>query len=191
MHSPSTLRVNRLRTRPRPLPSGRRLHHPEGMTGATRPRDPEDFDNAGIDPHDDGGPQATSGTRTPSVFATLQAEDAHALLTYLTETFGFRLTARHDDGDTVAHAELAWPEGAGGVMLGTYREGRTWSRRPGTAGTYVVVKEVDALHDRAQKAGAEVVAPLSDTDYGSREFTVKDPEGNLWSFGTYPGAPMQ
>jgi uncharacterized glyoxalase superfamily protein PhnB len=22
-------------------------------------------------------------------------------------------------------------------------------------------------------------------DYGSREFTARDPEGNVWSFGTY------
>jgi uncharacterized glyoxalase superfamily protein PhnB len=28
---------------------------------------------------------------------------------------------------------------------------------------------------------------LKDEDYGSRGFTVSDPEGNLWSFGTYAG----
>jgi hypothetical protein len=28
-----------------------------------------------------------------------------------------------------------------------------------------------------------------DEDYGSRGFTARDPEGNLWSFGTYRGAP--
>ncbi|MBR1205399.1 MULTISPECIES: hypothetical protein [unclassified Bradyrhizobium] len=26
---------------------------------------------------------------------------------------------------------------------------------------------------------------LRDTDYGSRDFACRDPEGNLWSFGTY------
>jgi uncharacterized glyoxalase superfamily protein PhnB len=26
-------------------------------------------------------------------------------------------------------------------------------------------------------------------DYGSREFTARDPEGNHWSFGTYRGEP--
>ena len=34
-------------------------------------------------------------------------------------------------------------------------------------------------------AGAEIVMDLHDTDYGSREYMVRDPEGNLWSFGTY------
>jgi len=26
---------------------------------------------------------------------------------------------------------------------------------------------------------------LHDTDYGSRDYAARDPEGNVWSFGTY------
>ena len=48
--------------------------------------------------------------------------------------------------------------------------------------------EPDALHDRAVAAGATVTMALYDTDYGSRDFAVVDPEGNRWSFGTYRGA---
>ena len=47
------------------------------------------------------------------------------------------------------------------------------------------VDDVDALHDHAVAAGAEVALELTDTDYGSRDFTLRDPEGNLWAFGTY------
>ena len=43
----------------------------------------------------------------------------------------------------------------------------------------------DALFERASATGAEVVQELIDTDYGSRDFSVRDPEGNIWSFGTY------
>lgn len=44
----------------------------------------------------------------------------------------------------------------------------------------------DARTDkRARRADAEIVRPLADTDYGSREFMSRDPEGNIWSFGTY------
>jgi uncharacterized glyoxalase superfamily protein PhnB len=46
----------------------------------------------------------------------------------------------------------------------------------------------DALLERAAKAGAEVILPIKDEDYGSRGFTVRDPEGNVWTFGTYRGA---
>ena len=30
---------------------------------------------------------------------------------------------------------------------------------------------------------------LHDTDYGSRDFAVRDPEGDRWSIGTYRGSP--
>jgi uncharacterized glyoxalase superfamily protein PhnB len=50
---------------------------------------------------------------------------------------------------------------------------------------YLVVSDPDAHHQRATAAGAEIVIPLRDEDYGSRGYTARDPEGNLWSFGTY------
>ena len=43
----------------------------------------------------------------------------------------------------------------------------------------------DGHHDRAVAAGAELVMGLTDQDYGSREYAVRDPEGNVWCFGTY------
>jgi uncharacterized glyoxalase superfamily protein PhnB len=54
-----------------------------------------------------------------------------------------------------------------------------------TRSAYIVVADADAAFARAQAAGAQVVRPLQNTDYGSREFTVKDPEGYSWSAGTY------
>ena len=56
---------------------------------------------------------------------------------------------------------------------------------PGTGAVYVAVPDVDRLHERARAAGAEIVMEPFDTDYGSRDFAARDPEGNLWSFGTY------
>jgi uncharacterized glyoxalase superfamily protein PhnB len=47
------------------------------------------------------------------------------------------------------------------------------------------VDDAEAVYARAQEAGAEVVRPIQNTDYGSREFTIKDPEGHSWSVGTY------
>jgi uncharacterized glyoxalase superfamily protein PhnB len=126
----------------------------------------------------------------PTVWPTLQAHDAPALIDYLVTTFGFVVTARYGEGDRVDHAELSWPEGAGGLMLGSHKPGTAWCREPGTGGAYLVTADADRLHARVVAAGAEVVQPLGDTDYGSREFAVRDPEGNLWSVGTYPGAPL-
>ena len=74
-------------------------------------------------------------------------------------------------------------------MLGSAnRPDNPFSQRPTGAGSvYVVTDEPDALYDRARAAGAVVFAPLRDEDYGSRGFSVTDPEGNIWSFGTYGG----
>ena len=66
-----------------------------------------------------------------------------------------------------------------------------WAVTPGTFAAYVVTDDPDALFARAKAAGAPVVRELHETDYGSRDFAVRDPEGNLWSFGTYPGEPRK
>ena len=58
-------------------------------------------------------------------------------------------------------------------------------------GAYVVTGEPDALCERARAAGAEITAEPHDTDYGSRDFSARDPEGNRWSFGTYRGEPRK
>lgn len=134
----------------------------------------------------------------PQVWPSLQARDALGLIRFLVDAFGFEETAVYADGDRVGHAELAWPPG-GGIMLGSARPAGSgggenadgWDLPPGSFGAYVVTDEPDALFARATAAGAEVLRPLSDTDYGSRTFTVRDPEGNLWSFGTYRGVPRR
>lgn len=130
----------------------------------------------------------TSTNANPTVWLTLQATDAAKLIDYFVETFGFTVIARYGEGDQVDHAELKWPEGSGGIMMGSYKPGNAWCREPGTAGGYVVTTDPDALYERALKHNAEVIRPLENTDYGAREFSVRDPEGNLWSFGDYPGA---
>ena len=61
---------------------------------------------------------------------------------------------------------------------------------PGTSGAYVVADDIDALHGRIAAAGAEITRAPHDTDYGSRDFAIRDPEGNHWSFGSYRGAPV-
>jgi uncharacterized glyoxalase superfamily protein PhnB len=124
------------------------------------------------------------------IWPCLNYRDAHAAIRFLTDAFGFVETIVVDGGPErpVAHAEPRFPDG-GGVMLGSASgEGNEFERLPtGACSVYVVTDEPDALFERATLAGARVVRGLEDTDYGSRGFTVRDPEGNLWSFGTYRG----
>jgi uncharacterized glyoxalase superfamily protein PhnB len=130
-------------------------------------------------------------TPAPQVWPTLWARDARALIQFLVDAFGFEETVVYGDGNQVHHAELAWPPG-GGIMLGSARDSDPddiWSVTPGEFSAYVVTDEPDTLFARATAAGAEILTGLHDTDYGSRDFAARDPEGNRWSFGTYRGAP--
>jgi len=131
-----------------------------------------------------------SSTPQPQVWPTLRARDARALIRFLVEAFGFEETVVYADGEVVHHAQLSWPEG-GGIMLGSVREGQASATDPGAFGAYVVTGEPDALHARARAAGAEITSEPHDTDYGSRDFSAHDPEGNRWSFGTYRGEPRK
>ena len=126
----------------------------------------------------------------PQVWPVLRARDARALIRFLVDAFGFEEAVVYGEGERVDHAELSWPPG-GGVMLGSVPEGAAAEGppAPGTFAAYVVTDETDALHARARAAGARITAEPHDTDYGSRDFSATDPEGNRWSFGTYRGHP--
>jgi uncharacterized glyoxalase superfamily protein PhnB len=129
----------------------------------------------------------------PQVWPSLRARNARALIRFLVEAFGFEETVVYGEGERVDHAQLSWPPG-GGIMLGSAKgktEDDAWPLEPGSFGAYVVTDEPDALYARARAAGARITRELHETDYGSRDFAVLDPEGNRWSFGTYRGEPRK
>jgi uncharacterized glyoxalase superfamily protein PhnB len=134
----------------------------------------------------------TDNVPPPQVWPTLRAKDARALIRFLVEVIGFEATAVYGEGDRVDHAQLSWPLG-GGIMLGSVREGSEdqWPLEPGTFGAYVVTDDPDALYAKVKAAGAEIIRELVDQEYGSREFAIRDPEGNRWSFGSYRGEPRK
>ena len=119
---------------------------------------------------------------------TFRSRDARAAVDFLCAAFGFEPHAVHEGpGGTIAHAELRLGDDL--IMLGSLPGPDDDDRlglRAGGGSVYVVVDDdVDGHHARAVAAGAETVLPPRDTDYGSREYTVRDPDGNLWSVGTY------
>lgn len=135
----------------------------------------------------------TCPTPPTRVFVAFQAQDARAEIRFLCDVLGFAQNlVVPGEGDTIAHAQLDWP-GGGAVMLGTHRPGAEYQREPGTLGAYLVLDDpgLDALLARAQAtgSGARIIQALRERDHGGRELTLADPEGNLWSIGTYPGEP--
>lgn len=129
-------------------------------------------------------------TPAPTVWPAFRAADAPALIRWLVDVLGFEETLVVPDGDLVVHAELAWPPG-GGVMLGSARDDGGWDVKPGVSGAYLVTDDVEAVWARVQAAGADVLRPLAAPDHGGLEFSVRDPEGNSWSVGSYRGAPRR
>jgi len=113
----------------------------------------------------------------PTVFPTMKYRDADSAIDFLERAFGAEAHAVHRDGDgRVRHAELRL--GNGMVMLGE-------AEAAVGGDVYVVVSDVDGHCSRARQAGAEIVREPNDTDYGSREYGARDPEGLAWHFGTY------
>jgi uncharacterized glyoxalase superfamily protein PhnB len=135
------------------------------------------------------------GTRpvwqAPDVVPSMRYRDALAAIDWLERAFGFERQAVYAEGDHVSHAQLRF--GTGMVMLGSARDGddRWPVKTPGdvggatTGGIYVIVEDADAHYDRAKAAGAEILREPCDQEYGSRDYSARDPEGHVWSFGTY------
>lgn len=130
-------------------------------------------------------------TNAPTIWPALTYKDAEAALRFLTDAFGFEETVvvrgEEGDGRAIHHAELKWPLG-GGIMLGSTRPAEDDVFPSGPVSIYVVCEDPDGLLERAITAGAEIVVPIKDEDYGSRDFSARDTEGNVFTFGTYRGA---
>ncbi|MEI9970470.1 MAG: VOC family protein [Terracidiphilus sp.] len=139
-----------------------------------------------------------------TVIPALRYRDAPAAIEWLCNVLGFTRHAVYEGaGGVINHVELSL--GGGMIMLGSMKESEKGKenekakedeqarrfKAPAelggaeTSSVYIVVPDADAVYARAQAAGATIVRPLQQMEYGSREFTVSDPEGHSWSVGTY------
>lgn len=126
-----------------------------------------------------------------NLIPVIRYSDCNSATTMLTDVFGFAQgNVFRDDAGNVMHGEFSF--GHGGVMIGPVADtpfGK-YMRQPKEAGGitasfFVIVTDPDALFAKCQAAGLEVLMQLRDESYGSREFTVRDAEGHIWTFGTY------
>jgi uncharacterized glyoxalase superfamily protein PhnB len=127
------------------------------------------------------------------IIPNLRYADAPRAIYFLCEAFGFERKAiylNEQDSTVVQHAQLVWADRM--IMLSSVNNSefakvamtKTVAEAGGsTASLYLIVDNVDAHADRA-RAASIILAP-SDQDYGGRGYTARDPEGNVWSFGSY------
>ncbi|RHW17756.1 glyoxalase [Sphingomonas gilva] len=130
-----------------------------------------------------------------TIIPCLRYADAPAAIDFLCDAFGFERRAVYaDDSDPslIHHAQLVFGEAM--IMLATAQES-DWTRASGmktvaqaganTQAPYIVFSDVDGHCARARAAGAEIIMEPEDQDYGGRVYGARDPEGNVWSFGSY------
>jgi len=134
---------------------------------------------------------------TSTIIPTLRYHDAERMIAWLSEAFGFtRHLVVEDGAGGIAHAQLTL--GNSMIMLGSVRDNEFGAllspdSQDGTAdgvgsvtqSAYIIVEDVDGLCDKAKSAGAEIVMGPRAEDYGGRGFSCRDPEGQLWNFGSY------
>jgi uncharacterized glyoxalase superfamily protein PhnB len=128
----------------------------------------------------------------PPLIPSVPYDDAAAAIRWLMDVLGLRVIRKFEMPDgTIAHAELAWR----GAMVFVHT--RPPSENPWSAVGLASIalaadsaEVVDRHYARAGAAGADIVRPAYDSKTpafpeGSRQFDVRDPEGNLWTVGTY------
>ncbi len=121
-----------------------------------------------------------------SIYPALRYRDASTAIDWLCKAFGFERHVVYEDGGRVEHAQLRYGDSM--IMLGSERpsdEERGFGRHAGQSWLYVVVEDPDAHYRRSKSAGAQIIRELENQEYGSRDYSARDLEGNLWSFGTY------
>lgn len=132
------------------------------------------------------------GTSAPPLVPAIAYDDAPAAIRWLIDVLGLRLIRKFETPDgTIAHAELAWRTSMVFVHARPGKE-NPWSV-VGPASIALAVDSADEVNDhyrRAVAAGADIVRPAYDSKTpafldGARQFDVRDPEGNLWTIGTY------
>jgi uncharacterized glyoxalase superfamily protein PhnB len=128
----------------------------------------------------------------PTIISSLIYADAEAGIKWLTEVLGLTLKSLHKTPDgKVAFAELVWRTG---IVFVSSRppEDNPWSR-VGVASIALVGEDANSVskhYDRACAANVDVVRALHVAHTpafpaGSTQFDVRDPEGNLWTIGTF------
>ena len=134
-----------------------------------------------------------------TIIPSFRYHDAHAAIDWLERILGFsRKSVFEGPNGTVAHAELTL--GQGMIMLGSASNTNPYAGQMAqpqdldgkvTSPVYVVVPDCNPVYARVKAEGAEILGELKTMDYGGQSFSVRDPEGYLWSVGEYdPWAPQ-
>ncbi len=126
------------------------------------------------------------------LIAATRYKDCEAALRFLSEIIGMQEgTVYRDDAEKIVHAQMTF--GASYFMFGpesgsafaAYMVAPDDVGRRETTTQYAIVDDVAGHHARAVAAGAEIIMPLRDEDYGGMTYSLRCPEGHIWTVGSY------
>jgi uncharacterized glyoxalase superfamily protein PhnB len=127
-----------------------------------------------------------------SVICGQRYRNAMQMIEWLCSVFGFERHLVHaGPNGTIGHAALTL--GGGMIFVGSYNEGDSQRllKQPDEIGgaetrdVYLLVPDADEVYARAKRSDAQIVLEIRDQSYGGRGFACRDPEGHLWTVGTY------
>lgn len=148
---------------------------------------------------DRAGFEITAGPRAgqryvDGIWSVMAYDDPDVGIQFLTEVLGFEeLVMVRDDEGRIVHSEYRWPEG-GIVQIAGADPDSPFITEPGrNSGLYVITQDPHAVWERCVAAGVEVIRPPAEPHYdpGGMGFSVRDPEGNAWSIGSYVGGATE
>ena len=110
----------------------------------------------------------------------LMVREAAELVDFVKQAFGATELFRSTGSAGGLHVEVRIGDSM--VMIGG---GGIWSGEPMPAAIYLYIDDVDAVYERALKAGATSIMEPADQPYGDRLAGVKDAFGNVWYISTH------
>jgi PhnB protein len=131
-------------------------------------------------------PAIPEGYRTATPYLIVQgAADA---IEFYKRAFGATEMLRMADPQgRVGHAEIRIGDSV--IMLADEHPGMGYRAPPSLGGSSVSIllylEDVDAVCERAVKAGAKVLRPVANQFYGDRSGTLEDPFGHVWTIATH------
>jgi uncharacterized glyoxalase superfamily protein PhnB len=127
-----------------------------------------------------------------SLAAALRYRDVAAASDWPCAAFGFHkhLVATSETG-MVDYAQLIFGDAM--LMLAPVRDFALdkYMKQPDEIGgaetqsCYLVVSDADAHYASGEGPGAKIILDIQDDEIGGRSYSCRDPEGHIWSFGTY------
>ncbi|MEM8732490.1 MAG: VOC family protein [Pseudomonadota bacterium] len=118
--------------------------------------------------------------------------DCEAALAFLKKVIGMEEIAVHrDDQGVIRHVEMKMGDSL--FMFGPedaepFARYMTAPRDTGgreTTTMYVIVSDVETHNAKAMASGASIIVPLEEPEGLGMRYSLRDPEGHVWTVGNY------